>query len=152
LKSSTTTTEKRRCDLQNARGSRALEANDMKFSRAGEAAFIRLLHETSTSRQMTQETTFDCGHHPSQEREDSIMINFGLIGAVAIAFLATTPAMAVQVRHHHRYAYARRVAPVQDPQQSWLGPADRAYEYYGIDKYYPEENYDADFDRKNTFN
>ena len=30
-------------------------------------------------------------------------------------------------------------------------PAD-AYEYYGIDKYYPEENYDADFDRKNTFN
>ena len=41
---------------------------------------------------------------------------------------------------------------MQDPQQSWLGPADGAYEYYGIDKYYPEENYDADFDRKNTFN
>ena len=76
------------------------------------------------------------------------MTNFGLIGAAAIALMATTPAMAAQVRHHHRYVYARRVAPMQDPQQSWLG----AYEYYGIDKYYPEENYDADFDRKNTFN
>jgi hypothetical protein len=86
------------------------------------------------------------------KKEYSIMTNFGLIGAAAIALLAATPAMAAQVRHHHRYAYARRVAPVQDPRQSWLGPAESAYEYYGIDKYYPEENYDADFDRKNTFN
>jgi hypothetical protein len=86
------------------------------------------------------------------KKEKSIVTNFGLIGAAAIALMATTPAMAAQVRHHHRYAYARRVAPVQDPQQSWLRPADGAYEYYGIDKYYPEENYDADFDRKNTFN
>jgi hypothetical protein len=46
---------KRRCRLQNARGSRPLEANDMKFSRAGEVAFIRTLHETSTSQLMTQE-------------------------------------------------------------------------------------------------
>jgi hypothetical protein len=86
------------------------------------------------------------------KKEYSIMTNFGLIGAAAIALLAATPAMAAQVRHHHRYAYARRVAPVQYSRQSWLGPADSAYEYYGIDKYYPEENYDADFDRKNTFN
>ena len=77
------------------------------------------------------------------------MTNFGLIGAAAIALLAATPAMAAQARHRHRHAYARRVAPVQDPRRSWLGPADGAY--YGIDKYYPEENYDADFDRKNTF-
>ena len=40
---------------ENARGSRPLEAYDMKFSRAGEVAFIRTLHETSTSQQMTQE-------------------------------------------------------------------------------------------------
>ena len=77
------------------------------------------------------------------------MTNFRLIGAAAIALLAATPAMAAQVRHRH--AYARRVAPVQNPGQSWLGQTDGAYEYYGIDKYYPEENYDADFDRKNTF-
>jgi hypothetical protein len=83
------------------------------------------------------------------KKENSIMTNFGLIGAAAIALMAATPAMAAQVRHHH--AYPRRVAPVQDPRRSWLGPADGAYEYYGIDKYYPEENYDADFDRKNTF-
>jgi hypothetical protein len=88
----------------------------------------------------------------SHEKEISIMTNFGLIGAAAIALLAATPAMAAQVRHHHRYAYARRVASTQNPRQSWLGYADGAYEYYGIDKYYPEENYDADFDRKNTFN
>jgi hypothetical protein len=86
------------------------------------------------------------------ENENSIMTNFGLIGAAAIALLAATPAMAAQVRHHHRYAYTRRVAPLQDPRQSSLAPADGAYEYYGIDKYYPEENYDADFDRRNTFN
>ena len=79
------------------------------------------------------------------------MTNFGLIGAAAIALLAATPAMAAQVRRHHRDAYARRVAPVQNPGRSSLGPADGTYEYYGIDKYYPEENYDADFDRKNTF-
>jgi hypothetical protein len=84
------------------------------------------------------------------KKENSIMTNFGLIGAAAIALLAATPAMAAQVRHHHRYAYARRVAPVQDLRQAGL-PADGAYEYYGTDKYYPEENYDADFDRK-TFN
>jgi hypothetical protein len=75
------------------------------------------------------------------------MTNFGLIGAAAIELLAATPAMAAQVRHHHRHAYVRRVAPVRDLRQSGL-PADKAYEYYGIDKYYPEENYDADFDRK----
>jgi len=67
-----------------------------------------------------------------------------------MALLAATPAMATQVRHHHRYVYARRVAPVQDLRHAGL-PGDGAYEYYGIDKYYPEENYDADFDRK-TFN
>ena len=123
LKSIATTTEKRRCDLQNAHGSRALEANDMKFSRAGEVAFIRPLHETSTSRQLTQEIAFDCGHRPSHEKEDCVMTNFGLIGAAAIALLAATPAMAVQVRHHHRYAYARRVAPVQDSATilAWTG-------------------------------
>jgi hypothetical protein len=88
------------------------------------------------------------------KKENRIMTNFGLIGAAAIALLAATPAMPAQVRHHHhhRHAYTRRVAPVQDPRQSWLGPVDGAYEYYGIDKYYPEENYDADFDRRNTFN
>jgi hypothetical protein len=75
------------------------------------------------------------------------MTNFGLIGAAAIALLAATPAMAAQV--HHRYAYARRAAPVQDLRGAGL--PDGAYEYYGTDKYYPEENYDADFDRK-TFN
>src|ERR1700727_771415 len=48
------------------------------------------------------------------------MTNFGLIGAAAIALLAATPAMAAQGRHHHRYAYARRAAPVRDPRQSWL--------------------------------
>jgi hypothetical protein len=79
------------------------------------------------------------------------MTNFGLIGAATIALVVATPAMAAQVRHHRRHAYARRVAPVQNPGQSWLGPAGGAYEYYGIDKYYPEENYDADFGRKNTF-
>ena len=88
------------------------------------------------------------------KEDSSIMTNFGLIGAAAIALLVATPAMAAQVRHHHRYAYAyaRRVAvaPVQDLRHAGL-PADGAYEYYGIDKYYPEENYDADFDRK-TFN
>jgi hypothetical protein len=45
----------RRDNLQNARGSRPLEVNDVKFSRAGEVAFIRPLYETSTSPQMTQE-------------------------------------------------------------------------------------------------
>ena len=132
----------------NARNSRTLEANDVKFSRADEGAFIRLLHGTSTS---TQEIAFDCEHRPRMKNEES-MPNFIWIGAAAIALLAATPAMAGQVRHHHRNAYARRVAPVQDLRRSWLGPADRDYEYYGIDKYYPEENYDADFDRKNTFN
>ena len=85
------------------------------------------------------------------KKEYDIMTNFRLIGMAAIALLAATPAMAAQVRHHHRRAYARRVAPVQNPGQSRLGQTDGAYEYYGIDKYYPEENYDADFDRKNTF-
>jgi hypothetical protein len=84
------------------------------------------------------------------KEENSIMTNFGLIGAAAVALLAATPAMAAQVRQHHRYAYARRIAPMRDLRQSRL-PADGTYEYYGIDKYYPEENYDADFDRK-TFN
>jgi hypothetical protein len=79
------------------------------------------------------------------------MANFGLIGAATIALLVATPAMAAQVRHHHRYAHGRRITPVKNPRRSWLEPADGAYEYYGIDKYYPEENYDADFDRKNTF-
>jgi hypothetical protein len=83
------------------------------------------------------------------KEESSIMTNFGLIGAAAIALLAATPAMAAQVRHHPRYAYARRETPVRDLRQAGL--PDGAYEYYGIDKYYPEENYDADFDRK-TFN
>jgi hypothetical protein len=83
------------------------------------------------------------------KEESSIMTNFGLIGAAAVALVAATPAIAAQVHHHHRYAYARRVAPVQDLRHAGL-PAD-AYEYYGIDKFYPEENYDADFDRK-TFN
>jgi hypothetical protein len=101
---------------------------------------------------MTQEIAFECGQSSFARKEDRMITNFGLIGTAAIALLAATPAMALQVRHHHRYAYARQVAPVQDPQQSWLGPADAAYEYYGIDKYYPEENYDADFNRKNTFN
>jgi hypothetical protein len=60
----------------------------MKFSRAGEVAFIRPLHETSTSQQMTQAIAFDCGHRTSHEKENSIMTNFGLIGAAAIALLA----------------------------------------------------------------
>ena len=80
------------------------------------------------------------------------MTNFGLIGAAVVALLTATPAMAAQVHHHHRDAAARQAAPVQDTRRSLLGPADGAYEYYGIDKYYPEENYDADFDRRNTFN
>jgi hypothetical protein len=84
------------------------------------------------------------------KEESNIMTNLGLIGAAAIALLAATPAVAAQVRHHHRYAYARRVAPVQDLRHAGL-PIDGASEYYGIDKFYPEENYDADFDRK-TFN
>jgi hypothetical protein len=36
------------------------------------------------------------------KKEKSIVTNFGLIGAAAIALMATTPAMAAQVRHHHR--------------------------------------------------
>ena len=54
------------------------------------------------------------------KKENNFMTNFGLIGAAAIALLAATPAMAAQGRHHHRYAYARRAAPVRDPRQSWL--------------------------------
>ena len=100
---------------------------------------------------MTQEIAFNYRHRARVKNEDS-MTNFTWIGAAAIALLAVTPAMARQVRHHHRYAYARRVAPVQNLRHSWLGPADGANEYYGIGKYYPEENYDADFDRRNTFN
>jgi hypothetical protein len=115
-------------------------------------AFICPLHETSTSQQFAPEIALQrlrtvCSH----KNEYNIMTNFGLIGAAAIALLAATPVMAAQVRHHHRYGYARRLAPAQNPGQSWFRRTDGAYEYYGIDKYYPEENYDADFDRKNTF-
>jgi hypothetical protein len=65
-----------------------------------------------------------------------------LIGAVAISLALATPAFAMHRDYHHRYRYVHTALPA-----STL----RAYGYYPRDDFAPE-NYNSDFDRRNTFN
>jgi hypothetical protein len=77
----------------------------------------------------------------TQQKENGVMIKFGLIGAATALLMVATPAMAKQRVDHTRYGYAQRL-----PRS--------VYNAYGFDRSsdVTPGNTSADFDRRNTFN